>query len=344
MSHGHIPFPRNRIKFLPLAERKNKISINDFYQLNDPILTYKNPDLEVLAQRIIKAREKGKPVIWMMGAHPIRRGNSRFIIDLMKRGIITHIATNGACAIHDFELAFQGATCEDVEEYIKDGKFGNWEETGFYINTAALDGFRSGFGFGESIGRMLYYEAFWSTQCNPFYVPYKDVSVFRAAYEFKVPITIHKSIGQDITDQHPSADYAALGWASGQDFLIFTDSVSKLEGGGVFLNIGTQVTGPEVYLKALSMARNVAAQEGKKIRKFTTAVFDVVDLGDWKNEDCDWRKQENYSDAGYYFRPKKTILIRTVKDGGESFYIRGDFNVTIPNLYRLIVKGAKSCK
>ncbi len=336
-------FDRSKVKLLPLSGRKNKISINDFYQLNDPILAYNNPDLEALAQSIIKAREKRKPIIWMMGAHPIRRGNSRFIIDLMKRGFITHIATNGACAIHDFEFALIGATCEDVEEYIKDGKFGNWEETGFYINTAAIDGFRSGFGLGEAIARMLYYGTFWSMQYNQFHVPYKDISVFRAAYELKIPITVHKSIGQDITDQYLSADYAALGWASGQDFLIFAESISKLEGGGVFLNIGTQVMGPEVYLKALSMARNVAAQEGKKIRKFTTAVFDIVDLGDWKSgEGADYKKAENITDPRYSFRPFKTILVRTVKDGGESFYIRGDFNITIPNLYRLIVKGAKS--
>ena len=331
-------FDRKKVKFLSLKERENKMTLKDIYQLNDEIPEYENPDLETLARRIVEARQNNKPVIWMMGAHVIRRGNSRFIIDLMKRRIITHVATNGACAIHDFELAYQGATLEDVELYIKDGKFGNWEETGFYINTAALDSFRSGFGLGEAIARMMYYGAFWSIQVNQFYLPYKDISVFRAAYELKVPITAHKSIGQDITDQHPSADFAALGWASGKDFLVFSDSVSKLEGGGVFLNIGTQVTGPEVYLKALSMARNVAAQEGKEIRKFTTAVFDVVDLGDWKNEDCDWRKQENYSDQGYYFRPKKTILIRTIKDGGESFYIQGDFRITIPNLYRHLAR------
>lgn len=334
-------FDREKVKFLPLKERKNKMTLKDIYQLNDEIPKYENPDLGILAQRIIEARQNNKPVIWMMGAHPIRRGNSRFIIDLMKRGIITHIAANAACAIHDFELAFQGETLEDVEYYIKDGKFGNWEETGFYINTAAIDAFKSGCGLGEAIARMIYYGVFWSLQYDlykPFYAPYKDISVFRAAYELKIPITVHKSIGQDITDQHPLADFAALGWASGKDFLIFANSIAKLEGGGVYLNIGTQVTGPEVYLKALSMARNVAAREGREIKHFTTALFDVVDLGDWKNKDCDWHKQENYSDQSYYFRPKKTVLIRTVKDGGESFYIRGDFRATIPALYHNILK------
>ncbi len=340
-------FDRRKVKFLLLAERKNKITVEDIYQLDAEIPEYQNEELEKLAKRIISAKKRGKPIIWMMGAHPIRRGNSRFIIDLIKRGFITHIATNGAAAIHDFELAKIGATCEDVEEYIKDGKFGNWEETGFYINTAARDGYRGYLGFGEAIARMICYGAFWSMEYGsykPFYAHYKDISVFKSAYEFKIPITVHKSIGQDITDQHPSASGAALGWASQRDFDIFAGSISQLEGGGVYLNIGTQVMGPEVYLKALSMARNVAIQEKKKIRKFTTAVFDIVDLADWKSDPdiVNYKKPEAMADPRYYFRPLKSILIRTVKDGGESFYIRGDFRVTIPNLYRLILKGEKS--
>ncbi len=320
-------FDRNKIKFLPISQRKNKIFAKDFYHLDSPIPVYRNPDLDKLAKRIVEAREKNKPVIWMMGAHVIRRGNSRFIIDLMERGIITHVATNGACAIHDFELAYLGATCEDVEEYIKDGKFGNWEETGRWINEAISYGYKNGFGYGESITRMM---------CKHLDVSRSSLSVFAMAFWFRVPITVHKSIGQDITDQHPSADYAALGGASGKDFLTFAESISKLEGGGVFLNLGTQVTGPEVYLKALSMARNVASQKGEKISDFTTAVFDIADLG--KN----WKKENKPTEPAYYFRPKKTILIRTVKDGGESFYIKGDFSVTVPNLYKRIIKKMKS--
>lgn len=317
-------FDRKKIKFLPISQRKNKIFAKDFYHLDSSIPVYRNPDLDKLAKRIIEAREKNKPVIWMMGAHVIRRGNSRFIIDLMERGIITHVATNGACAIHDFELAYLGATCEDVETYIKDGKFGNWEELG-RINKAVKEGCRDGLGYGKSIGRMIYN--------SPSYI---TASVFATAYRRGIPITVHKSIGQDITDQHPSADYAALGGASGKDFLTFAESISKLEGGGVFLNLGTQVTGPEVYLKALSMARNVASQKGEKISDFTTAVFDIADLG--KN----WKKENKPTEPAYYFRPKKTILIRTVKDGGESFYIKGDFSVTVPNLYKRIIKKMKS--
>ncbi len=328
-------FDRSRIKFLSLAERENKITVGDILKLDDEIPSYENSDLKKLAEKIITARENSKPVIWMMGAHPLRRGNSRFIIDLMKRGIITHVATNMACAIHDFELALIGATCEDVEFYIRDGKFGNWIETGININQAAKAAYAQRIGLGASIGRVI---AIGINEC--------DFSIFANACNLGIPITVHKGIGYDITDQHPLADFAALGWASGQDFLIFSDAISKLEG-GVFLNIGTQVMGPEVYLKALSMARNVACQEyaekhnceineaPPQITDFTTAVFDIVNLGDWREED-------DPSCPSYYFRPKKTILIRTIKDGGESFYIQGDFRVTIPNLYHLLVKGGKN--
>lgn len=326
-------FDRNLIKFLPLSERVNKISVKGLYKLNSRIPKYENPDLDVLAKRMVEARKKNKPVIWMMGAHVIRRGNSRFIIDLMERGIITHVATNGACVIHDFELAHLGATCEDVEVYIKDGKFGNWQETGFYINHAVRDGFNDGLGFGRSIGRLI--NCGWFSGSDDEYkkfFPHQKISIFAAAFRIGPLVTVHKSIGQDITDQHPSAGYAALGGASGRDFLTFADSVSKLEGGGVFLNLGTQVTGPEIYLKALSMARNVASQEGREIRHFTTAVFDIINLG------RNWKKENKPTEPAYYFRPKKTILIRTVKDGGESIYVQGDFGVTVPNLYRRIVK------
>ena len=142
----------------------------------------------------------------------MRRGNSRFIIDLMARGVITHVATNGACAIHDFELAHIGATLEDVEDYIRDGKFGNWEETGRYLNEAIVRGYEDRIGFGEAIGRLIQE----GEQGIPF--PHRDVSMFAAASRLGVPFTVHKGIGYDIIDQHPSADYAAMGWDDGRGF------------------------------------------------------------------------------------------------------------------------------
>ncbi|MFQ6040583.1 MAG: hypothetical protein ACE5PV_06980, partial [Candidatus Poribacteria bacterium] len=303
---------RSKLKILPLSQREHKMTVEDIYQLDSEIPSYENKNLAEVADRIVKAHKRGGQVIWMMGAHVIRRGNSRFIIDLMERGVITHVATNGAGAIHDFELALIGATLEDVERYIKDGKFGNWEETGRYINEAVKRGYRDKIGYGEAIGRMIHLGE------EGIKFPHRGISVFAAAYRLGVPITVHRGIGYDITDQHPNADYAAIGYTSGQDFLIFAHTVSKLEG-GAFLNLGSAVMGPEVYLKSLSMARNIATQRGEKIRYFTTANFDLIQFDDFHDEGKPY-------EAHYYHRPKKTILIRTVKDGGESFHIQGDFD------------------
>lgn len=327
-------FDPSRVKRLPLADRKNKMTASDILSFGQ-VAAVKHDllDIYLLAQEILKARDKDRPVVWLMGAHVLRRGCSRLIIDLLEREIITHIAANMATAIHDFELAYLGATLEDVDVYIKSGKFGNWEETGRFINETAVRGYKKGLGLGEVIGRLIQRE-----ECV--LMPFKRFSVCAAAYRLGVPLTVHKSIGQDITDQHSSADFAALGKTSGDDFLIFTETISRLEG-GVLLNLGSQVMGPEIYLKALSMARNVAAQEGKEIKNFTTAVFDIHDLGDWKNDTniANYREAGRMSNPRYYFRPLKTILIRTVSDGGRSFYIQGDFAETVPALYNNLTEG-----
>ena len=318
-----IKLNREQLTILPLSERQHKMTVADVYPLDADPPPCENPSLHIVADRIVEAYRTQKQVIWMMGAHVMRRGNSRFIIDLMERRVITHVATNGACAIHDFELAHIGATLEDVEDYIRDGKFGNWEETGRYLNEAIVRGYQDSIGFGAAIGRLIQE----GEQGIPF--PHREVSMFAAAYRLGVPFTVHKGIGYDIIDQHPSADYAAMGWTTGEDFLCFAHSVSRLEG-GVFLNLGSAVMGPEVYLKSLSMARNIAAQRGEEIRHFTTANFDLIDFADFQDEGSP-------TDAHYYHRPKKTILIRTVKDGGEGYHISGDFSVTVPQLYHLIV-------
>ncbi|MYK16834.1 hypothetical protein F4055_01520 [Candidatus Poribacteria bacterium] len=314
---------RNHLTILPLSKRRHKMTVADVYALDAETPPPDNPRLSVVADRIAKAHRDGRQVIWMMGAHVMRRGNSRFIIDLMERGILTHLATNGACAIHDFELAHVGATLEDVEDYIYDGKFGNWEETGRYLNEAIVRGYQDKIGFGEAIGRLI------EEGEMDIAFPHRGVSMFAAAYRLGVRFTVHKGIGFDIIDQHPAADYAAMGWTTGEDFLRFAQSVSQLEG-GVFLNLGSAVMGPEVYLKSLSMARNIASQRGEEIRHFTTANFDIIDFPDFRDEGLP-------TDAHYYHRPKKTILIRTVKDGGEGYHISGDFSVTVPQLYRLVI-------
>ena len=307
----------------PLAEREHKMGVDDIYQLDSEVPPYENEYLYPIVAAILEAYHNQKPIIWMMGAHVMRRGNSRFIIDLMEKGMLTHLATNGAVAIHDFEIALIGSTLEDVERYIWDGKFGNWEETGKYLNEAIIRGYHDKIGYGESVGRLI------QTGEEKIQFMHRELSIFAAAYRLNIPITVHKGIGYDIIDQHPSADYAAMGYTTGQDFLRFVHTVSKLEG-GVFLYLGSAVMGPEVYLKSLSMARNVAHQRNEEIRNFLTANFDLIDFRDFRDEGSP-------KEAHYYHRPKKTILVRTIKDGGESYHVSGDFDRTIPKLYNLLI-------
>jgi hypothetical protein len=250
-----------------------------------------------------------------MGAHVLRAGVARYLIDLMERGLISHIGMNGAGPIHDWELALIGATTESVARYIRTGEFGLWEDTG-RMNDVIRSGAAEGMGLGEALGRAILHGDF----------PHKDISVLAAGVRLAVPITVHVGIGYDILHEHPNCDGAALGAASYRDFLVFAEAVRGLEG-GVLLNFGSAVMGPEVYLKALAMARNVAHQEGREIRRFTTAVFDLIALED------DTRHEAPKSDPRYYYRPLKTILARTVEDGGESYYVQGDHRVTVPHLY-----------
>lgn len=314
-------FDRSKLILEPLGQREHDMTLDYVLPLGRVDAEFDNPDMDILAERIIEARKNGREVVLMMGAHVIKQGCSRFIIDLMERGMITHVAMNGAGAIHDFELAMIGATTESVARYIKNGRFGMWTETG-YLNDVMVEAARDNVGMGEAVGRWIEREKY----------PHRDVSVYAAGYRLGIPVTVHIGIGQDIIHEHPNCDPAAMGIASYNDFLVFTQTVSKLEG-GVYLNCGTAVMGPEVYLKSLSMARNVARQEGKTLSKFTTAVFDLADLGD------DLSKEAPKSDHRYYYRPYKTILVRTVADGGESFYIRGDHRVTMPNLWKRIAGG-----
>lgn len=302
-------FDRSRLKLKPLAERRHDLGLHHWLKLEDRAPAFEHPDLTRVAVRM----RQGPQRILMMGAHVLRAGVNRHLIDLIERGFIDHIAMNGACAIHDYELARIGATTESVERYIQTGEFGLWrelEELNGWINEAA----RENFGFGENVGRRITASDF----------PHRDLSVFAAAWRCSVPLTVHVGIGYDILHEHPSCDGAALGAASYRDFLIFAKTVEKLDG-GLLLNFGSAIMGPEVFLKALAMARNAG-----EVRRFTTAVFDIVPIAG------DHRRELARSDPGYYFRPHKTILVRTVKDGGESFYFCGEHRATLPALWRAV--------
>ena len=318
-----MPFSRfdtSKLVLKPLAERVHDLDRSALIFPGTPRKPFSNKALPEIAQSIVRAARGGNQVIFACGAHVLRKGNGPLLVDLMKRGMLTHLALNGAGAIHDFEMALTGATCESVAKYIKTGEFGLWRETS-RINDAAAAARRDGIGFGEAVGRMIEDERF----------PYRDTSVLAAGYRLRVPVTLHVAIGQDIIHEHPNFDAEATGAATYTDFLIYTHSISLLEG-GVFCSIGTAVMGPEVYLKALAMARNAARQEGREIRDFTAAVFDLLDLG------SDPSSEAPKDQPAYYFRPYKTILVRTVADGGRSFYVRGDHALTIPALYDLVME------
>ncbi len=317
-----MPYPtfdRSKLRIRPLSERKHDFRIGQILRLDAHVRLNDTPDLRAVAQRVTKARENGRQVIMMMGAHVIKTGLSRFVINLMKHGVLTHVGANGACAIHDYELALVGATTESVARYIQEGQFGLWEETG-RLNDIVREGVAQGMGIGESVGKAIAEGHF----------PYKEVSIFAAGYRLGIPVTVHVGIGYDIIHEHPNCDGAAWGEASYHDFLVVTESISMMQE-GVLLNFGTAVMGPEVYLKALAMARNVAHQRGEKIDRFTTAVFDLQDLGP------DVHHTPPKSEAAYYFRPLKTMLVRTVQDGGESYYIRDFHQATLPALHRLVI-------
>ncbi|MBI3411657.1 MAG: hypothetical protein HY040_25285 [Planctomycetes bacterium] len=311
-----LEFDRSRLLIKPLVERCHDLDASTLLPLTASLDDFTHPALHIIGERLIHARTAGAARILMMGAHVLRAGTSRFLIDMMERGFINHVAMNGAGPIHDWELALIGATTESVARYIQTGEFGLWHETG-RMNDAVVAGARQGLGLGEALGRTILDGNF----------PHKEISVLAAAARFGVPLTVHVGIGYDIIHEHPNCDGAALGQTSYRDFLIFAQTVTKLEG-GVLLSFGSAVMGPEVYLKALAMARNVAHQEGRRIRNFTTGVFDLLSL------EADTSREAPKSDPRYYYRPWKTILARTVADGGESFYVQGDHRATIPALYQ----------
>lgn len=308
-------FDRSRLNLLPLEARIHDLHLQTTMLPPVSDSGYRHPTIDILADRIRSAREKGADVTMMLGGHVIRAGVAPAMNAMMEAGYINHFAMNGAAAIHDFEFALIGATTESVAKYISEGQFGLWKETGLY-NDAVNEGARDGLGFGEALGRYIEEHDF----------PYKQYSLLAAGYRNQVPVTVHVGVGCDIVHEHPNADGARIGEATYRDFLIYARRIEKLEN-GVFMDFGSAVIGPEVYLKALSMARNVAHQEGRKIGRFTTAVFDLLDL-----EDKDVHEAPPKSDPRYYFRPWKTIMARTVKDGGESYYVQGVHKDTVPAL------------
>ena len=301
----------------PLQERINKVSIHDFASVPSPEIDLspfleslprilKAPDFLALVDTIVAAHRRQKPVIVMMGGHVIKCGLSPMLIPLAERGVITGFAFNGASSIHDFEIALIGETSEDVGAYLQTGKFGMWEETGRLMNEAIQRAADTGIGMGEALGKSL-------VEMD---AAYTDYSLLAAGIHYAVPITVHVAIGTDIIHQHPAANGAAIGEASFTDFRVLTEMVTHLEGGGVVLNLGSAVILPEVFLKALTIARNL----GHTVSHFTTANFDM---------------QQQY-------RPMENVVKRPTEMGGHGYTFTGHHELMIPLLVQAVLSRLKS--
>ena len=299
------------VKTYPLQNRINKVSIQDFATLPEsetdlaPFLAslpniLKGQDFLAFVDDIVAAHENKKPVIVMMGGHVIKCGLSPLLIDLAKRGVITGFAFNGASSIHDFEIALIGETSEDVSAYIQTGQFGMWEETGRLMNEAIQRAADTDIGMGEALGKQL-------VEMN---APYNAYSLLAAGVQHDVPITVHVAIGTDIIHQHPSANGAAIGAASFTDFRLLTTLVTDLEGGGVVLNLGSAVILPEVFLKAVTIARNL----GHTVSHFTTANFDM----------------------NQQYRPVENVVKRPTEMGGKGYTFTGHHELMIPLLVQAV--------
>ena len=269
------PLTFEKLKTYPLASRPSKVHVKDFAKPLKPGASFASfldslprilaaEDLRSVATAILRARAARKPILWGMGGHVIKVGLAPVLIDLMKRGFISGIAMNGAALVHDFEIAMAGGTSEDVDAELGGGKFGMSEETGLLLNEMAVGGQRSGIGLGEAAGKLL-----TSGRLRP---KFPDASILINAYLARIPVTVHLAIGTDIPHMHRSADGAALGAATHHDFRLFCSLVKRMHPGGVYLNWGSAVLLPEVFLKAVTVARNL----GTPLVPITTANFDFL--------------------------------------------------------------------
>lgn len=302
------PINLDKVTTYPLASRPSKVTVKDFAttvrensSVNDYLASLPNilavQNLRDLAAQIRRARGLGKPIIWGLGGHVIKTGVGPIIIDLIRRGFVTAIAANGSVLVHDAEIAIVGSTSEDVDATLGAGVFGGAEETGRLLNEAARDGANEGIGLGEALGRAL-------VGLKP---KHRDVSLLCTAYEARLPFTAHVTIGGDIGHFHPNADGAALGATSHTDFRLLAEIVRRMNGGGVYLNIGSAVTLPEVFLKCVTLVRNL----GNKLEDITTANFDFIQS----------------------YRPLTNVVRRPTAEGaGRGYAITGHHELTIPLL------------
>jgi hypothetical protein len=293
----------SKIKRHSVAARKTKSDVGRFAKIPKPSRQFfeslpeflKATDLKSLATDMIIARKRRRGIIWMMGAHPLKVGLSPIIIDFMKHGYLTHLALNGACVIHDFEIAFWGQTSEEVAETLQDGSFGMVKETPIQLAAALADS-PPQMGIGEVIGKYIY-------QKKPKFAKY---SVFYEAYKLGIPVSVHVAIGTDTICQHPEYDAGLWGAKSHIDFGNFCANVKSLNGGGVVINFGSAVILPEVFLKALTVGRNING----KIANFSAANFDMIQ----------------------HYRPNENVVNRPTSTGGTRYSFTGHHELMLPLL------------
>jgi hypothetical protein len=307
------PFDLSDVKTYQLKSRPSKVTVDLFSRPHEKgttvsqflgslpgILASRN--LQDLAHAIVNARSNGKNIIWGIGGHVIKTGLSPILIDLMDRGLVSALALNGSCIIHDYEIALVGSTSEDVEEQLQTGAFGMAEETGRGINQAIQEGVADGLGIGESLGRHL-------AGLNPAFGRY---SLLLQAYRRNIPATVHVTIGADIIHNHPSVPPAAIGEGSHRDYRLLAGLIEGLNDGGVYLNCGSAVTLPEVFLKGVTLVRN----NGRQLQNFTTANLDFIQ----------------------HYRPTENVLKRPVKNGGRGIAITGHHEIILPLLAAWLVE------
>jgi hypothetical protein len=310
--YDRVPLDFSKLSTYPLASRPCKVTVADFATPVEPGASLAGflaslpkilaaDDLRAVASAIRSARARGLPVIVGMGGHVVKTGLGPVLVDLMRRGLVTALAMNGSCLVHDFEIAVNGGTSEDVDASLGSGAFGAAEETGKAINEAAVVASSLGIGLGEAVGKLL-------ADLGP---PYAGSSLLHTAYVLRLPVTVHVAIGNDIPHIHPSADGAAIGAATYHDFRLLCALVGELDGGGVYLNLGSAVVLPEAFLKAVTVVRNL----GARLEGFVTANFDFIQ----------------------HYRPLTNVVRRPTAGHGRGYAITGHHEVLIPLLAAAIL-------
>lgn len=306
------PLSLKGIKTHPIASRKSRVNVElcaEPYKKGSSLKSFLEglpsflaaADFRAVTRAVADARKNNRPVVLGMGAHPLKVGLSDVIIDLMKRGIITALATNGACMVHDFELSLTGRTSEDVAAELCTGRFGMARETGREINLAIKAGVKRGFGLGRSVGEYIFNSK----------GRFKDKSIFAEGFRLGIPQSVHVALGTDIIHMHPQADGAMTGEGSLRDFRLLASVIADLEG-GVYINLGSAVILPEVFLKALTVARNL----GHKVESITTVNMDFIQ----------------------HYRPGENVLRRPAPAKGRAYALTGHHEIMFPLLAAAVIE------